>query len=619
MKRLKNLKKQAIIFWMTLFLGVVLFFYLYGDVPETPIKDIGYTEFVQKVQNDSLYSVTLKGKTVIAVDKDGHQYKLFTPYPERLIDKLEAQKINIKLEPMDTDFVSKIPLFMPVLIFLVVVMMLYGLARSLNAAGARAMGLGKIRTKVQSEKSLKTRFKDVAGIDEASEELKSIVEFLKMPKKFERLGGKIPKGVLLYGPPGNGKTLLARAIAGEAHVPFLTIAGSDFVEMVVGVGASRVRDLFDQAKKHAPCIVFIDELDAVGRKRSSGNVSGGHEEREQTLNQLLVEMDGFESNKGIIVVAATNRVDVLDSALLRPGRFDRHIPVLPPDIEGRNKILEVHTKNVPLSKDVNLTIIARGTPGFSGADLASLVNEAALYAAKKEQKTVTMEDFEYARDKIIMGAEKLGRSLAAKDRSTIAYHEAGHAVLAYYTKGAHPIHKVTIVPRGYALGMVVQLPEKDEVLMSKEQALANIIVAMGGRVAEQIFFGMDHVTSGASNDIQQATKLAQKMVVEWGLSDETEPTVFRNYSDEMQGHPNPFSEEIMRKNDTRIENILNSCYKRATQTMLEHKSQVESLANQLLEHETLNSEEVKNLFDHNVLPQRSDTPQDKAKTKKKKT
>jgi cell division protease FtsH len=591
---LKKLKKRALAFWIVVFVTLVLFFQIFGGERQPPVKEIGYSELIQKIESGNIKKITIKGKEAAILDKEGGILKLYTPYPDKLLEKLDAKTIDVQLLPADGEVISKISMYMPLIIFIVTIIFLVMLVRSLTNTGARAMGLGKSRATLHGEKNVKVRFSDVAGIDEATEELQSIVEFLKYPKKFYKLGATIPKGVLLYGPPGNGKTLLARAIAGEAGVSFMTISGSDFVEMVVGVGAARVRDLFEQAKHRAPCIIFIDELDAVGRKRNNF-AGGGHEEREQTLNQLLVEMDGFQPNKGIIVIAATNRVDVLDNALLRPGRFDRHIPVTPPDVEGRYKILTVHAKKIVMDESVDLRIMARSTPGFSGADLAALVNEAALYAAKVNAHTVMMEHFEHARDKIIMGAEKQGRTIADEDRKLVAYHEAGHAVLAYYTKGAHPIHKVTIVPRGYALGMVVQLPEKDEILISKQRALASIIVSMGGRISEELFFGIDYVTSGASNDIQQATNMAKRMVIEWALSDEKETMVFRNYADEMEGRygQNSFSEEIMKRNDERIEHILKNCYARARETILQYKEKLEKLAQALLEFETMSLDEVK--------------------------
>jgi cell division protease FtsH len=603
---LKKLKKRALAFWIVVFVTLVLFFQIFGGERQPPVKEIGYSELIQKIESGNIKKITIKGKEAAILDKEGGILKLYTPYPDKLLEKLDAKTIDVQLLPADGEVISKISMYMPLIIFIVTIIFLVMLVRSLTNTGARAMGLGKSRATLHGEKNVKVRFSDVAGIDEATEELQSIVEFLKYPKKFYKLGATIPKGVLLYGPPGNGKTLLARAIAGEAGVSFMTISGSDFVEMVVGVGAARVRDLFEQAKHRAPCIIFIDELDAVGRKRNNF-AGGGHEEREQTLNQLLVEMDGFQPNKGIIVIAATNRVDVLDNALLRPGRFDRHIPVTPPDVEGRYKILTVHAKKIVMDESVDLRIMARSTPGFSGADLAALVNEAALYAAKVNAHTVMMEHFEHARDKIIMGAEKQGRTIADEDRKLVAYHEAGHAVLAYYTKGAHPIHKVTIVPRGYALGMVVQLPEKDEILISKQRALASIIVSMGGRISEELFFGIDYVTSGASNDIQQATNMAKRMVIEWALSDEKETMVFRNYADEMEGRygQNSFSEEIMKRNDERIEHILKNCYARARETILQYKEKLEKLAQALLEFETMSLDEVKNLFENNILPVRT--------------
>lgn len=600
------MKKKAAVFWIITFLSIILFFQFFSNESEKQFKEVGYSEFMNQIKADNIQSIFIKGRYSMVENKAGNRFKVFTPYPEKVLEKLEDKNVNIRLLPTENDFSSRLPLYMPLIIFLMIIGLLYGLARTVHSSGSRALGLGKTKAKLQSEKTVKVRFKDVAGIDEATEELQSIVDFLKNPKKFEKLGGKIPKGVLLYGPPGNGKTLLARAIAGEAGVMFYTVSGSDFVEMVVGVGAARVRDLFEQAKKHAPCIIFIDELDAVGRKRNAGFVSGGHEEREQTLNQLLVEMDGFEGNKGIIIIAATNRVDVLDSALLRPGRFDRHIPVTPPDIQGRKKILEVHSKKVPLAKDVDFHVIARGTPGFSGADLANLVNEAALDAAKKNRISVSMDDFEHAKDKIIMGTAHQSRILTDEDRATIAHHEAGHAVLAYYTRGAHPIHKATIISRGQALGMVVQLPEKDQVLMSKEQALASIMVSMGGRIAEKMFFGSDKVTSGASNDIEQATNIATRMVMEWGLIDHKDDEVpFRSYKNDRQDYyaqSTTFSDEIMRKNDARIEQILKNCFEKASELLLKYKQEVEKLAKALLEYETLNLDEITNLFEYDLLP-----------------
>ncbi|MCE3231609.1 MAG: hflB [Alphaproteobacteria bacterium] len=478
--------------------------------------------------------------------------------------------------------------------------------RQLQSGGNKAMGFGKSRARLRTENETKVTFEDVAGIDEAKQDLEEIVDFLRDPQKFQRLGGKIPRGVLLVGPPGTGKTLLARAIAGEANVPFFSISGSDFVEMFVGVGASRVRDMFEQAKKNAPCIVFIDEIDAVGRHRGAG-LGGGNDEREQTLNQLLVEMDGFEENEGVILVAATNRPDVLDPALLRPGRFDRQVVVPNPDIIGREKILQVHMRKVPLSPDVDVRVIARGTPGFSGADLANLVNEAALLAARRGKLAVSMHEFEEAKDKVMMGAERRTMVMTEDEKRMTAYHESGHAVIAYYISDADPIHKATIIPRGQALGMVMQLPEGDRISMSRSQLLARIKVSMGGRIAEEMIFGYDKVTTGASSDIQAATKIARGMVTAWGLSDRLG---FQMYEERQQevflGHSvaqtKPLSEMTAQMVDEEVRKILDSCYKETQQLLKKKLSKLHLLAKTLLEFETLSGDEIKALLEEGAAP-----------------
>ena len=475
------------------------------------------------------------------------------------------------------------------------------LSRQMQGAGGKALGFGKSRAKLLTEAHGRVTFEDVAGVDEAKQDLQEIVEFLRDPGKFQRLGGKIPRGVLLVGPPGTGKTLLARAVAGEANVPFFTISGSDFVEMFVGVGASRVRDMFEQAKKNAPCIIFIDEIDAVGRHRGAG-LGGGNDEREQTLNQLLVEMDGFEANEGIILIAATNRPDVLDPALLRPGRFDRQVVVPNPDVVGREQILKVHVRKVPLAPDVNLKTIARGTPGFSGADLANLVNEAALMAARRNKRMVTQAEFEDAKDKVMMGAERKSLVMTEEEKLLTAYHEGGHAIVALNVKATDPVHKATIIPRGRALGMVMQLPERDKLSMSREQMTSRLAIMMGGRVAEELVFGSEKVTSGAASDIEQATKLARMMVTRWGLSDElgtvaygeNQEEVFLGYSVARQQN---ISEETAARSTPRSGGWSRTATRRPSASSREKRDELETLAKGLLEFETLTGDEIKDLLD----------------------
>jgi len=483
------------------------------------------------------------------------------------------------------------------------------LMRQMQAGGNKALSFGKSRARLLSAQQKKATFKDVAGSDEAKEELQEIIEFLKDPQKFQKLGGRIPKGVLLVGPPGTGKTLLARAIAGEANVPFFSISGSDFVEMFVGVGASRVRDLFEQGKKNAPCIIFIDEIDAVGRHRGAG-LGGGHDEREQTLNALLVEMDGFETNEGVILIAATNRPDVLDPALLRPGRFDRRVVVARPDVKGREEILRVHTRKVPLSDDVDLSIIARGTPGFSGADLANLVNEAALWAARQNRKFVAMDDFEMSKDKVLMGVERKSMILSDEEKRNTAYHEAGHALVAAMTPGADPVHKVTIIPRGMALGLTMQLPEADKHTYTKEFLEGMLAVLMGGRSAEELFLG--HITTGAGNDIERATDIARNMVCEWGMSDlgplaygKKEEAIFLGR--EIAQHRD-FSEDTALQIDREVKRIVNSGYEKAKNLLSTHKETLDNIAQALLVREVLDANEVRLLMEGKPLPEKPRTP-----------
>ena len=495
-----------------------------------------YSQLMTDVTNGQVRDVTIRGEEVIGHTKDVPAKTFVTYLPAQAIDfteRLERANVSIRVQPAPTG-PSLVEMLAGALPMLLIIGAWFFFMRQMQSGSGRAMGFGKSKARLLTEKSGRVTFDDVAGIDEAKEELAEIVEFLKDPMKFQRLGGKIPKGALLIGPPGTGKTLLARAIAGEANVPFFTISGSDFVEMFVGVGASRVRDMFEQAKKNAPCIIFIDEIDAVGRHRGAG-LGGGNDEREQTLNQLLVEMDGFEANEGIILIAATNRPDVLDPALLRPGRFDRQVTVPNPDITGREKVLRVHTKNVPVASDVELKTIARGTPGFSGADLANLVNEAALLAARRGKRVVTMKEFEDAKDRVMMGAERRSMAMTEEEKRATAFHEAGHALVNIMVPGNDPLHKVTIIPRGRALGVTWSLPEADKLSYSKTWCEATIAKAFGGRIAEQLIYGEEHINTGASNDIQQATDLARRMVTEWGMSELLGPlryTPFRHAAPE---------------------------------------------------------------------------------------
>jgi len=507
-----------------------------------------------------------------------------------------SKKINVTVKPADDGVPSLMGIFINWFPMLLLIAVWIFFLRQMQSGGGKAMGFGKSRAKLLTERTGRVTFEDVAGVDEAKEEVKEIVEFLRDPQKFQRLGGRIPKGVLLVGPPGTGKTLLARAIAGEANVPFFTISGSDFVEMFVGVGASRVRDMFEQAKKNAPCIVFIDEIDAVGRHRGAG-LGGGNDEREQTLNQLLVEMDGFEANEGVILIAATNRPDVLDPALLRPGRFDREVVVPNPDLGGRDKILRVHLRKVPLATDVEPRIIARGTPGFSGADLANLVNEAALLAARRGKRVVTMTELEDAKDKVMMGAERRSLAMTEDERRNTAYHEGGHALVALTVEGSDPIHKATIIPRGRALGMVMRLPEQDQLSVTRQKMLADICVAFGGRIAEELIFGYDKVTTGAISDIKQATRMARAMVTRYGFSDELGPIEFgENQEEVFLGHSvartQNVSEATAQKIDQEIRSIIDSCYQRAKHILSTRTDDLHTIAKGLLEYETLTGDEL---------------------------
>ncbi len=563
---------------------------------------IAYSEFRNKVTSGAVKEVAISADRVSGVFDNGQRFTAYAVPDPQLTALLDENKVKYSGQPEEGPNFWQLLIYQSLPFLLILGIAFFVLRQMQKGGGAGgAMGFGKSKAKLLTEKHGRVTFDDVAGIDEAREELQEIVEFLKDPSKFARLGGKIPKGALLVGSPGTGKTLLARAIAGEAGVPFFTISGSDFVEMFVGVGASRVRDMFEQAKKNAPCIVFIDEIDAVGRHRGAG-LGNGNDEREQTLNQLLVEMDGFEANEGIIIIAATNRPDVLDPALLRPGRFDRQVVVPRPDIEGRIKILEVHMKKLPLAPDVDARTIARGTPGFSGADLANLANEAALMAARRGKRLVAMAEFETAKDKVMMGAERRSMVMTDDEKKMTAYHEAGHAIVSVHEPASDPIHKATIIPRGRALGMVMRLPERDSYSYHRDKMYANLAVSMGGRVAEEVIFGYDKVSSGASSDIQYATKLARDMVTQWGMSDEMGPLqyeepqgeTFLGYSQSQRVH---MSDETAKKIDTEIRKIVDAGYNRARTLLTDHEDQLHLLANALLEYETLSGDEIKALLD----------------------
>jgi cell division protease FtsH len=592
---------RNIVIWALIILFVVVLAqsFLSGIDPRQR-QELSFSDFLRDVEQGAVKSVEIKKDVIQSEYDNGNLFITYSPEYPQLVDKLQQNDVKIKALPDEKGgFLYSLLSFWPIFLILA---FWYFMMRSMSSGGrggGGAMGFGKSRARLLNENNERVMFEDVAGIDEAKDELTEIVDFLRDPQKFQRLGGKIPKGCLLVGPPGTGKTLLARAIAGEAGVPFFSISGSDFVEMFVGVGASRVRDMFEQGKKNAPCIIFIDEIDAVGRSRGAG-LGGGNDEREQTLNQLLVEMDGFEANEGVILIAATNRPDVLDNALLRPGRFDRQIVVPNPDIAGRAKILEVHLKKVPKGPDIDAKIIARGTPGFSGADLANLVNEAALLAARRGKKVVTMRELEEAKDKVMMGAERKSMVMSEEEKKLTAYHESGHAIVAMHMPGSDPIHKATIIPRGRALGMVMRLPEGDKLSVTRQKMHSDLAVAMGGRVAEELIFGYDQVTSGASSDIQQATRMAKAMVAQWGMSDKVGPVfhgdeqqeVFLGQSTTMRS----VSGDTQALIDAEVKRIIEEAYERARKTLQDNHDQLEALAQGLLEYETLSGEEIKELL-----------------------
>ncbi|MBB4374140.1 cell division protease FtsH [Bradyrhizobium sp. cir1] len=594
-----NLRNFAL--WVIIVLLLLALFTLFQNPGQrASSQDIAFSQLLSEVDRGNVRDVVIQGPDIHGTFTNGSSFQTYAPNDPTLVKRLYDSKVQISAKPPGDNvpwFVSLLVSWLP---FIALIGVWIFLSRQMQGGAGKAMGFGKSRAKMLTEAHGRVTFEDVAGVDEAKQDLQEIVEFLRDPGKFQRLGGRIPRGVLLVGPPGTGKTLIARAVAGEANVPFFTISGSDFVEMFVGVGASRVRDMFEQAKKNAPCIIFIDEIDAVGRHRGAG-LGGGNDEREQTLNQLLVEMDGFEANEGVILIAATNRPDVLDPALLRPGRFDRQVVVPNPDVVGREQILKVHVRKVPLAPDINLKTIARGTPGFSGADLMNLVNEAALTAARRNKRMVTQAEFEEAKDKVMMGAERKSLVMTEEEKLLTAYHEGGHAIVGLNVPATDPIHKATIIPRGRALGMVMQLPERDKLSMSLEQMTSRLAIMMGGRVAEELIFGREKVTSGAASDIEQATRLARMMVTRWGLSEELGTVSYGENQDEVflgmsVSRTQNASEATVQKIDSEIRRLVEEGYKEATRILTEKHADLEALAKGLLEFETLSGDEIVDLL-----------------------
>ncbi|HJV42009.1 ATP-dependent zinc metalloprotease FtsH [Caulobacter sp.] len=600
-----NFRNAAI--WLVIVAALLGVFFVSQNARTKSGGEISYSQLLKQVDAGQIKSAEISGQVVQAKDASGKLLTVNAPIDsDELVNRMVAKNADVKFKSGSISFLAILVQLLPIL--LVVGVWLFFM-RQMQGGAKGAMGFGKSKARLLTENKNRITFEDVAGVDEAKEELQEVVDFLKDPAKFQRLGGKIPKGALLVGPPGTGKTLIARAVAGEAGVPFFTISGSDFVEMFVGVGASRVRDMFEQAKKNAPCIIFIDEIDAVGRHRGAG-LGGGNDEREQTLNQLLVEMDGFEANEGIILIAATNRPDVLDPALLRPGRFDRQVVVPNPDVAGREKIIRVHMKNVPLAADVDVRTLARGTPGFSGADLANLVNEAALMAARKNRRMVTMSDFEQAKDKVMMGAERRSMAMNEEEKKLTAYHEGGHAIVALNVPLADPVHKATIVPRGRALGMVMQLPEGDRYSMKYQQMTSRLAIMMGGRVAEEIIFGKENITSGASSDIKAATDLARNMVTRWGYSDLLGTVSYGDNQDEVfLGHSvartQNVSEETARLIDSEVKRLVQYGLDEARRILTEKIEDLHTLGKALLEYETLSGEEIAGVL-KGVAPKRDE-------------
>jgi cell division protease FtsH len=591
-----NSRVKNLLFWVFVCLFMILLFNLFTVENRHPEDPVIFSEFMAHLEKGDVERVIIKNNNISAILRDGTRIQTYSvEYPD-LVNVLQEKSVQIEAKPPEDNpwYITFLLSWGPFILFLG---LWFFLMRQMQIGGNRALSFGKSRARLLTEEKKKVTFADVAGVDEAKEEVVEIIEFLKDPAKFQKLGGRIPKGVLIVGPPGTGKTLLAKAIAGEAGVPFFSISGSDFVEMFVGVGASRVRDLFEQGKKHAPCIIFIDEIDAVGRLRGAG-LGGGHDEREQTLNQLLVEMDGFDTTEGVILIAATNRPDVLDPALLRPGRFDRQVVVNRPDVRGRGEILKVHTKKVPVSSDVDLERIARGTPGFSGADLENLVNEAALWAARLDKKTVDQIDFENAKDKVLMGVERKSMVLTEEEKRTTAFHEAGHALMAKLLPGTDPVHKVTIIPRGRALGMTMQLPIDDRHSYSKDFLYNTLSILFGGRVAEELIF--KSVTTGAGNDIERATELARKMVCEWGMSEKLGPLTFGKKDEEVFlgrdfGSRRDFSDQVALEIDKEVKRLVVEAYERTTRMLTEHIHTLRAIAEALLEKEVLDGVEIEQI------------------------
>ena len=614
---MKNFSKN-IILWIVIGLLLIALFNLFqGSSSNRSIPEISFSDFIAATESGNVSEVNIVGNNVKGYFDDGRSFTTYSPgYPD-LVDKLNQYGVKITAEPADKSMHPILSVLLSWFPMLLLIGVWIFFMRQMQSGGGKAMGFGKSKAKLLNEAVGKVTFDDVAGIDEAKQELEEVVEFLKDPKKFSRLGGKIPTGALLVGPPGTGKTLLARAIAGEANVPFFSISGSDFVEMFVGVGASRVRDMFEQGKKNAPCIIFIDEIDAVGRHRGAG-LGGGNDEREQTLNQLLVEMDGFEANAGVIIVAATNRPDVLDPALLRPGRFDRQVTIPNPDIMGRDKILKVHIKKIKVSPKFDSKIIARGTPGFSGADLANLVNEAALIAARKNKRMVTLDDFEYAKDKVLLGAERRSLVMTQEDKEITAYHEAGHALARLHMKEATPVYKSSIIPTGRALGYVMALPEKDQVHQRKDQLEAELVVAVAARIAEEIIFGKDKVATGAVQDIRQATDMARQMVTEWGFSDKLGFIRYSNNQEEVfLGHSvaqsKNLSDETAQLIDEEVKRIIDESKQKARKILTEHIDELHIIAKGLLEFESMTGDEIKDLL-KGIKPSRDEFDDDNSET-----
>jgi cell division protease FtsH len=600
-----NSFSKNLFLWVAISLVMVVLFNLFNQ-PQTPQKKLSYSTFLSKVEQGDVVSVKIRGQDITGKTVNGDPFASFAPDDPNLVDKLIKNGVEVEAQPKQeapwyvTIFVSWFPMILLIAVWIFFMRQMQGG----GGGGGKALSFGRSKAKMLTEESTKITFEDVAGVDEAKEELTEVVDFLSEPKKFTRLGGRIPKGVLLVGPPGTGKTLMARAVAGEAGVPFFSISGSDFVEMFVGVGASRVRDLFVQGKKNAPCLIFIDELDAVGRQRGAG-LGGGHDEREQTLNQLLVEMDGFESNEGVILIAATNRPDVLDPALLRPGRFDRQVTVPNPDLGGREKILRVHSKKTILDNSVDLAVIARGTPGFSGADLENLVNEAALLAAKRNKENVSMNDFEEAKDKVLMGKERRSVILSEEEKKTTAYHEAGHTLVAKLLPGTDPVHKVSIIPRGRALGVTMQLPLDDRHNYSRDYLEKTLTVLLGGRIAEELV--LNQMTTGAGNDIERGTKMARKMVCEWGMSESLGPLAVGENDEQVflgreLGHQKNYSEETSRLVDSEVKRIIQEAYDRGRRLLEDNVDVLHSIAKALLDHETLTNAEVDLIMRGEELP-----------------